>query len=91
MDTGDSGHSPDLDAVRQMLFPTLSAEEGWARIERAIRSAADGERWAAIEERAKRRRLTDLEWAAIEEAATHQDLPADLLERLRVARARDRE
>jgi hypothetical protein len=91
MDKGDSDHSPELDAVRQMLFPTLSADEGWARIDRAIRGAADGERWAAHEEVAKRRRLTDLEWAAIEEAATQEDLSADLLERLRVARRRDRE
>ena len=91
MDKGDSDHSRELDAVRQMLFPTLSAEKGWARIDRAIRGAADSERWAAIEEAANRRRLTDLEWAAIEEAARQQDLPADLLERLREARMRDRE
>lgn len=87
----DSGHSPELDAVRQALFPFLSTEEGWAHIDRSIRGAADAERWARIEEVAKRRQLTDEEWAAIEEAARQQDLSADLLERLREARERDRE
>ena len=91
MDEGDSNHSRELDEVRRMLFPRLSAEEGWAHIDRAVRGAADGERWAAIEEVAKRHRLTDLEWAAIEEAARQQDLPADLLERLRAARVRDQD
>ena len=85
------GDSPELNEVRRMLFPFLSAKEGWANIDRAIRGAADAERWAAIEEVAKRRQLTDAEWAAIVEAARQQDLSADLLERLREARGKDRE
>jgi hypothetical protein len=87
----DSGHSPELDEARRMLFPFLTAEEGWAHIDRSIRGAADAERWARIEEVARRRRLTDEEWAAIEEAARQQDLSADLLNRLREAREKDRE
>ena len=55
------------------------------------RGAADAERCAAIEQVAKRRQLTDAEWAAIVEAARQQDLRADLLERLREARGKDRE
>jgi hypothetical protein len=87
----DSGRSPELDEVRRILFPLLSTEEGWANIDRAIRGAADGERWAAIEEAAKGRPLTDEEWAAIEDAARQQNLSADLLERLHQAREKDRE
>ena len=44
--------SPDLDEVRRLLFPSLSPEEGWARIDRAVEGAADEERWAAIEKAA---------------------------------------
>ena len=91
MDEGDSSHSPELDEVRQMLFPFLTTEAGWAHIDRSIRGAADVERWARIEEVAQRRQLTGEEWAAIEEAARQQDLSADLLERLREAREKDRE
>jgi hypothetical protein len=52
-----SGRSDDLDRVRQMLFPTLGSEEGWAEIERALEGAADNARWAAIEEAAKQQDL----------------------------------
>jgi hypothetical protein len=33
--------SPELDQVRQMLFPGLPEEEGWARIDAAIAGARD--------------------------------------------------
>jgi hypothetical protein len=32
-----------------MLFPKLSPEEAWARIDAAVRGQSDPERWAAIE------------------------------------------
>jgi hypothetical protein len=54
----DRGHSPELDEVRRMLFPALSPDEGWARIDRAIRGAADDEHWAAIEETARQEDLS---------------------------------
>jgi hypothetical protein len=41
--------SPELDQVRQMLFPRLSPEEGWARIDAAFSGAVDGRRTEAIE------------------------------------------
>ena len=41
-----------------MLFPTLSPEEGWARIDRAIELAEDDEHWAAIEDEAKQKNLS---------------------------------
>jgi hypothetical protein len=44
--------SPELDQVRQMLFPRLPADEGWARIDKAFERAADPERIDAIERRA---------------------------------------
>ena len=44
--------SPELDQVRQMLFPRLSAEDGWARIDEVLERAADAERIDAIERRA---------------------------------------
>ena len=49
MASGPSGRSPELDKVREMLFPNLPAEEGWARIERAIKDAADKDRIDKIE------------------------------------------
>ena len=36
--------TPELDQVRRLLFPTLSPEEGWARIEGALAGAKDEER-----------------------------------------------
>lgn len=41
-----------------MLFPTLSPEEGWARIYRAIRGSADDEHWSAIEEIVRQEHLS---------------------------------
>ena len=41
--------SPELDRVRQMLFPQLPPQEGWARIDAAFSGAADPQRTAAIE------------------------------------------
>jgi hypothetical protein len=82
MDERGGGHSGELDEVRRILFPSLSPEEGWARIDRAIRDAADDGRWAAIEDAAKQRPLSDQEWAALEDAARQQDLNAGLLDRL---------
>jgi hypothetical protein len=54
----DNGHSRELDDVRRMLFPDLSPEDGWARIDRAIQGASDEKRWAAIEEAAKTQDLS---------------------------------
>ncbi len=49
MGEADSNRSPELDRVRQMLFPQLPEEEGWAKIDAAISGAADSQRIAAIE------------------------------------------
>jgi hypothetical protein len=49
-----SRRTPELDQVRRLLFPTLSPEEGWARIEGALAGAKDEERVDAIEELAGR-------------------------------------
>ena len=46
--------TPELDQVRRLLFPTLSPEEGWARIEGALAGAKDDDRVDAIEELAGR-------------------------------------
>jgi hypothetical protein len=43
-------HSPELDKVRQLLFPDLSVEEGWERIDAALDAAADPKRLDAIDE-----------------------------------------
>jgi hypothetical protein len=53
----DSGHSPELDRVRKLLFPDLSPEEGWARIDDAVRGAAETDRVDAIEELVAEREL----------------------------------
>lgn len=47
-------HSPELEKVRQLLFPDLPVEEGWARIDAALAAAADPERLDAIDELAAR-------------------------------------
>ncbi len=41
--------TPELDQVRRMLFPRLSPEDGWARIDKAFERAADPERIEAVE------------------------------------------
>jgi hypothetical protein len=41
--------SPELDEVRRLLFPSLSEDDGWAKIERAFRGAADPRKQEAIE------------------------------------------
>ena len=46
----EDGRSRELDDVRRLLFPTLSPEEGWRRIEYAIAAASDDERSRRIEE-----------------------------------------
>jgi hypothetical protein len=46
-------HSPELDKVRKLLFPDLTVEEGWERIDTALAGAADPKKVDAIEEIAK--------------------------------------
>jgi len=48
-DDDEVKRSPELDRVRKLLFPGLSAEEGWKRIDEAFRGAHDLERVEAIE------------------------------------------
>jgi hypothetical protein len=50
MRTQESERSPDLDQLRLMLFPHLSREDGWRRIETAFERAADRERSSRIEQ-----------------------------------------
>ncbi|HET7128164.1 MAG TPA: hypothetical protein VFJ93_03715 [Gaiellaceae bacterium] len=50
----------ELDQVRRLLFPTLPAEEGWARIEGALEGAKDEERIDAIEDLAEGDMTADL-------------------------------
>jgi len=52
---GDEGRdrSPELDQVRELLFPNLPPDEGWARIDAAISRAADPARTEGIERRAQ--------------------------------------
>ena len=52
MNTTATNRSPELDAVRRLLFPTLTTADGWERIDRAFSGAADPKRVRAIEERA---------------------------------------
>jgi hypothetical protein len=54
-----AGRSAELDEVRKMLFPRLSPADGWAKIEWAMRRAADPEKQAAIEVAAERVQLRD--------------------------------
>ncbi len=49
----ESERSPDLEQLRLMLFPHLSAEDGWRRIETALERAADHERSRRIEQLAR--------------------------------------
>jgi hypothetical protein len=46
--------SPELDEVRRLLFPKLSEDEGWAKVDAAFRGAADPRKQAAIEAYARR-------------------------------------
>jgi hypothetical protein len=52
--------SPELDQVRQLLFPNLPPGEGWARIDRALEGAGDAERMGRIEELAEGDLIADL-------------------------------
>ena len=51
-DEGSRSRSHELDQVRRMLFSELSEEEGWARIDAALRGAEDADRLDSIERRA---------------------------------------
>jgi hypothetical protein len=66
-------HSPELDKVRQLLFPELPVEEGWARIDAAMEQAADPKRLDAIEKIAARDLSGDL--AAVVRRLREQDEP----------------
>jgi len=46
--------SPELDAVRALLFPHLTEREGWARIDAADDRQRDPARWERIEALARR-------------------------------------
>jgi hypothetical protein len=47
--TAEHDRSPELDRVRQMLFPHVPATDGWALIDAAIDGAADPDRIERIE------------------------------------------
>ena len=49
MSDSEPDRSPELDRVRQMLFPQLPPNEGWAKMDAAFSGAADPKRTAAIE------------------------------------------
>jgi len=49
VDERATNRSPELDEVRRLLFPELSPDDGWTRIDRAFTGAADPERWQRIE------------------------------------------
>jgi len=79
MGNSGGGRPPELDQVRQMLYPNLPEEEGWARIEAALTGAADPKRWEAIERIAADPALG----AAILERLGAGNLSDDLLQRLK--------
>lgn len=79
MGNSGGGRPPELDQVRQMLYPNLPEEEGWARIEAALSGAADPKRWEAIERIAADPALG----AAILERLGAGSLSDDLLLRLK--------
>jgi hypothetical protein len=54
----DNDRSPELDQVRQLLFPDLPADEGWARIDAALAGASDERRVEAIERATRSRDLS---------------------------------
>ena len=49
MDERDRARSRELDVVRELLFPNLSTDEGWERINAADSGQRDEERWSRIE------------------------------------------
>jgi len=49
MSDDDQARSRELDSVRELLFPHLSRDEGWARITAADEGQRDEERWERIE------------------------------------------
>jgi hypothetical protein len=50
MQDAEGSRSPELDVVRELLFPRLSVEEGWDRIDAADAAQRDEERWRRIEQ-----------------------------------------
>ena len=46
--------SRELDEVRRILFPRLSEDDGWAKIDAAFRGVADPRKQQAIEAYARR-------------------------------------
>ena len=46
--------SRELDEVRRLLFPRLSEDDGWAKIDAAFRGVADPRKQQAIEAYARR-------------------------------------
>jgi hypothetical protein len=54
MSEDERGRSPELDQLRQTLFPELSPAEANVEIDAALRGQADSERWQRIEQRARR-------------------------------------
>ena len=50
--------SSELDEVRRLLFPRLSADDGWAKIDAAFRGASDPRKQAAIEAYARRQPMS---------------------------------
>jgi hypothetical protein len=50
MHDAEGSRSPELDVVRELLFPRLSVEEGWERIDAADSGQRDEERWRRIEQ-----------------------------------------
>jgi hypothetical protein len=49
MSEKEHSRSRELDKVRRLLFPNLSAKDGWARIDAAFEGASDPARIDAIE------------------------------------------
>ena len=53
MDERDCGRSPELDVVRELLFPHLPADEGWERIAAADAGQRNPDTWSRIERYAR--------------------------------------
>lgn len=56
----EAGRSHELDQVRRLLFPSLTPEEGWARIDAAFAGAADEQKLDAIDRLAEADLSTEL-------------------------------